>query len=148
MRSIKDKVRDRVLIVLKTASDVLRGPVWRMIKDARGAIEEFVKRLLGGTRSRRMLFRSIQKSVVKVVERNKEDIATDFHRRAFLKYAVFGSIVFLVGKYAGPFANLLRGETVLSEKTFENFNITETGRKLLVTDDDGEEILTIDKEGF
>ncbi len=75
-----------------------------------------------------------------------EDV--DSRRRAFLKYAVFGGAVFVAGKYVSPLVNLIRGDTVLSEKTFENFKITETGRRLLVTDDDGSEILTIDKESF
>ncbi|MBP9751993.1 MAG: hypothetical protein KBD19_03995 [Candidatus Moranbacteria bacterium] len=75
-----------------------------------------------------------------------EDV--DSRRRAFLKYAVFGGAVFVAGKYVSPLVNLIRGDTVLSEKTFENFKITETGRQLLVTDDDGSEILTIDKESF
>lgn len=72
----------------------------------------------------------------------------DTRRRAFLKYAFFGGAVFVAGKYVNPLINAIRGDTVLSERTFENFKITETGRKLLVTDDDGGEILTIDKESF
>jgi hypothetical protein len=75
-----------------------------------------------------------------------EDV--DSRRRAFLKYAAFGGAVFVAGKYVNPLINAIRGDTVLSERTFENFKITETGRKLLVTDDDGGEILTIDKESF
>jgi len=72
----------------------------------------------------------------------------DARRRAFLKYAVFGTAVFLAGKYLNPFINMLRGDTVLSEKIFQNFRITETGRQLKITDDDENEILTIDKESF
>lgn len=72
----------------------------------------------------------------------------DARRRAFLKYAAFGSALFVAGKYVDPLMNTLRGDTVLSEKTFENFKVTETGKQLLVTDDDGGEILTIDKESF
>lgn len=72
----------------------------------------------------------------------------DARRRAFLKYAFFGGAVLVAGKYINPLVNLIRGDTVLSERTFENFKITETGRRLLVTDDDGGEILTIDKESF
>jgi len=75
-------------------------------------------------------------------------IEIDASRRAFLKYAFFGGAVLVVGKYINPAINLIRGDTILSEKTFENFKITETGRQLLVTDDDGGEILTIDKESF
>ena len=72
----------------------------------------------------------------------------DVKRRAFLKYALFGGALFLAGKYLTPLINALRGDTVLSEKTFQNFKLTETGKQLLVTDDDGNEILTIDKESF
>ncbi len=72
----------------------------------------------------------------------------DASRRTFLKYALFGSAVFVAGKYVNPIVNLIRGDTVLSEKTFENFKVTETGRRLLVTDDDGSEVLIIDKESF
>lgn len=77
-----------------------------------------------------------------------EMIEIDASRRAFLKYAFFGGAVLVAGKYINPLVNLIRGDTILSEKTFENFKITETGRRLLVTDDDGSEILTIDKESF
>lgn len=74
--------------------------------------------------------------------------AVDARRRAFLKYAMFGGAVFLSGKYIGPIMNMLRGDTVLSEKTFQNFKITETGRQLKVSDNDGEDLLIIDKEEF
>lgn len=72
----------------------------------------------------------------------------DDRRRAFLKYAFLGGAVFLAGKYVTPLVNLLRGDTVLSEKTFQNFTVTETGKQLKVTDDDGAELLIIDKESF
>lgn len=72
----------------------------------------------------------------------------DDRRRAFLKYAAFGGALFVAGKYIDPLVNTLRGDTVLSEKTFDNFKVTETGKQLLVTDDDGAEVLTIDKESF
>lgn len=72
----------------------------------------------------------------------------DSHRRAFLRYAVFGGVALVVAKYAEPVINAIRGDTILSEKTFENFKITETGKQLRVTDDDGGEILTIDKESL
>lgn len=80
-------------------------------------------------------------SVVRVAE-------IDDRRRTFLKYAFFGGAVFLAGKYVNPFINLLRGDTVLSEKTFQNFRVTETGKQLKVTDDEGLELLIIDKESF
>lgn len=85
--------------------------------------------------------KTVHGSVVQVAE-------VDDRRRTFLKYAFFGGAVFLAGKYVNPFINLLHGDTVLSEKTFQNFRVTETGRQLQVTDDEGSEILTIDKEGF
>lgn len=72
----------------------------------------------------------------------------DARRRAFLKYALFGGTLFLAGKYANPIINTLRGDKILSEQTFQNFKLTETGKELRVTDDDGNEILTIDKENF
>lgn len=98
------------------------------------SLKSSVKRIVGKMRLR-------ERNAVKT-----EDV--DSRRRAFLKYAVFGGAVFVAGKYVSPLVNLIRGDTVLSEKTFENFKITETGRRLLVTDDDGSEILTIDKESF
>lgn len=72
----------------------------------------------------------------------------DAKRRAFLKYAAFGGTLFLAGKYLNPIVNTLRGDTVIDEKVFRNFTLTETGKQLRVTDDEGSEILTIDKEGF
>lgn len=85
--------------------------------------------------------RRIRGTVVEIAE-------IDERRRAFLKYAAFGGAVLFAGRYISPIVNALRGDTVLSEKTFENFKITETGRQLRVTDDDGGEVLTIDKESF
>lgn len=75
-------------------------------------------------------------------------VALDERRRAFLKYAAFGGAVLLAGKYVTPLVNTLRGDAVLSEKTFDNFKVTETGKQLKVTDDDGAELLIIDKESF
>lgn len=72
----------------------------------------------------------------------------DDKRRAFLKYALFGGGLFLVGKYMNPIINTIQGDAVVDEKVFRNFTLTETGRQLQVTDDEGNEILTIDKEGF
>lgn len=72
----------------------------------------------------------------------------DAKRRAFLKYALFGGGLFLAGKYLNPLINTLRGDTVIDEKVFRNFTLTETGKQLRVTDDGGDEILTIDKESF
>lgn len=84
----------------------------------------------------------------KTVAPTRSPIIVDEKRRAFLKYAVFGGVVFLIGKYIDPFINMLRGDTVLGEKSFEHFKYTETGREIRVSDDEGAELLTIDKEGF
>ena len=72
----------------------------------------------------------------------------DGRRRTFVRYALFGGAVFLVGKYLAPAINMLRGDTILNEKSFDNFRLTETGKQLRVTDDSGNEILIIDKESF
>ncbi len=108
----------------------------------------FVERLFGGARSRRALFQNIRKRRVLGVRLSQKDAPLDAKRRAFLKYAVFGGVVFLAGKYFGPLMNTMRGDTVLSEKTFDNFKMVETGKQLQISDDDGNEILTIDKESF
>lgn len=89
--------------------------------------------------------------IVKTKEIRGEGVALidiDAKRRTFLKYALFGGAVFVAGKYVNPIVNMLRGDTILSEKTFESFRITETGRALRVMDDEGSELLVIDKEGF
>ncbi len=78
----------------------------------------------------------------------KAEKTIDEQRRTFLKYALFGGVVFLAGKYMNPLINLLQGDAVLSEKTFQNFKITETGKQLQVTDDDGNDVLIIDKDGY
>ncbi len=75
-------------------------------------------------------------------------VQLDEKRRALLKYALFGGGLFLVGKYMNPLMNTLQGDAVVDEKVFRNFTLTETGRQLQVTDDEGNEILTIDKESF
>ena len=76
------------------------------------------------------------------------DDALDMRRRNFIKLTVFGGAVFLAGKYFGPFVNMLRGDTVINETLFSNFKVTETGKELRVTDDEGEEFLIIEKENF
>ncbi len=72
----------------------------------------------------------------------------DVDRRTFLKYALFGTGGFLVAKYLNPAINMFQGDTVLNERAFQNFNMTETGRQIEIRDSDGSEILVIDKEGF
>jgi hypothetical protein len=84
----------------------------------------------------------------KIIRHTQPPIVINESRRAFLKYAVFGGVVFLIGKYIDPFINMLRGDTVLGERNFQHFKMTETGRRIQVTDDDGDELLTIDKEEF
>ncbi len=108
-----------------------------------------VSRLSENRRISRVLsFLGIMVKRRKIRGEEVEMIDIDERRRTFLKYAFFGGTVLFAGRYINPLVNLIRGDTVLSEKTFENFKITETGRRLLVTDDDGGEILTIDKESF
>ncbi len=97
------------------------------------------------TWSRALMQRVFGKKAVSAME---DILVIDDRRRAFLKYALFGGAVFMAGKYMNPLVNLLRGDTVISEQNFQNFKITETGRQLLVTDDEGDELLIIDKEGF
>jgi hypothetical protein len=91
-------------------------------------------------------FRSLDVRAAHTVGLHVDEL--DAKRRAFLKYAAFGGTLFLAGKYLNPIINTLRGDTVIDEKVFRNFTLTETGKQLRVTDDEGGEILTIDKEGF
>ena len=72
----------------------------------------------------------------------------DVRRRRFIKLAAFGGLAFLAGKYIGPFVNMIQGDTVINEKVFENFTFTETGKQMKVTDNEGGELLIIDKESF
>lgn len=72
----------------------------------------------------------------------------DERRRNFLKFAIFGGLGFVAGRYLQPLVNTLKGGTVLSERTFDNFQLTETGKQLRITDDDGEELLIIDKDAL
>ncbi len=104
-----------------------------------------IKRFFGSSRKAAL---DVEESLEKAVQGKNAILPLNARRRAFLKYAVFGGAVFLLGKYLNPLMNMFRGETVLSEKTFENFKITETGKQLRVTDDEGGELLVIDKEGF
>lgn len=123
---------------------------WRQARFVTGATLGVAVSRLSGNRLLARVF-SFLGITVKRREIHGEEVAMidlDARRRAFLKYAVFGGAVLVVGKYIDPVINMLRGDTVLSERTFRNFKITETGRQLLVTDDDGGEILTIDKESF
>ncbi len=70
------------------------------------------------------------------------------YRRNFLKFLLIGGGAFLVGKFTSPFINFLNGDKVLSERTFENFKMVETGREMKFFDKDGAEILIIDKDSF
>lgn len=83
---------------------------------------------------------------IPVVPSTPADI--DLRRRNFLKFAIFGSLAFLAGRYLQPLINTIRGEAVIDEKVFQNFKLTETGKQLRITDEDNEELLVIDKEGF
>ena len=44
--------------------------------------------------------------------------------------------------------DMMQGDKVLSEQTFRNFKLTETGKQLQITHDEGSELLVIDKERF
>lgn len=143
MASIKHKVQ----AILQTIRVVFEKKMARFSWMISGR-ESFRERLLGSVRSRRTLFRNIQKRRIGSRRSSQSDAPLDSKRRAFLKYAIFGGGVFLVGKYFGPLMNTLRGDTVLSEKTFDNFKMVETGKQLQISDDDGNEILTIEKESF
>ncbi len=81
-------------------------------------------------------------------QKNGGNDTLDIRRRNFIKLTVFGGAIFLVGRYFGPFVNMLRGDTVINETLFSNFKVTETGKELRVTDDEGEEFLIIEKENF
>lgn len=142
MASINHKARATLLMV----QALLEKGIVRF-NQRTGALVGFVARLFGGVRSRRVLFQNVRKRNVRVRSSQNNGLI-DVKRRAFLKYAVFGGVVFFVGKYFGPLMNTLRGDTVLSEKTFDNFKMVETGKQLQISDDDGNEILTIEKEGF
>lgn len=142
MASIKHKVRTALL----TTQALFKKGITRL-NQRWSAKVDFIARLFGGARSRRALFQSMRKRNVRV-RSSQNDGPIDAKRRAFLKYAVFGGAVFLAGKYFGPLMNTMRGDTVLSEKTFDNFKMVETGKQLQISDDDGNEILTIEKESF
>lgn len=142
MASINHKARATLLMV----QALLEKGIVRF-NQRTGVLVGFVARLFGGVRSRRALFQNVRKRNVRVRSSQNNGLI-DVKRRAFLKYAVFGGVVFFVGKYFGPLMNTLRGDTVLSEKTFDNFKMVETGKQLQISDDDGNEILTIEKEGF
>lgn len=92
------------------------------------------RQLFGRTGSKRTLVRA------------QETVPVDERRRAFLKYALFGSVVFVAGKYTNAIVNFFQGDTIISEQAFQNFKLTETGHQLRVTDNMGEELLIIDKE--
>lgn len=100
----------------------------------------------GGIRLSRQYLKALHLKMV--WPKKMPTVHIDSRRRAFLKYAVFGGGLFLVGKYMNPLINTIQGDAVVDEKVFRNFTLTETGRQLQVTDDEGNEILTIDKEGF
>lgn len=143
MASIKHKAR----VILPMVRAFFEKEWTRFVRTVSGRAGSG-ERLFGSVRSRRALFRSIQKRLRGTTQSGQGDLPLDVKRRAFLKYAVFGGAVFLAGKYFGPLMNTMRGDTVLSEKTFDNFKMVETGKQLQISDDDGNEILTIDKESF
>lgn len=141
-------MRDWKALVQKVTALVCRK--WRRFSFAFGATAGLVVSRLSGSRSGARLLSILGLSTKSRTVRG-ETVAVailDERRRAFLKYAAFGGAVLLAGKYVTPLVNTLRGDTVLSEKTFNNFKVTETGKELRVTDDEGAELLIIDKESF
>ncbi len=140
-------IKHRAQTVFLKAQALFRSNVdcfRRKISVLAGSVDYLVR---GKSRSRRAAFLTEEKNR-RSVRSNQSNVPVDLRRRTFLKYAAFGGVVFLAGKYFSPLMNTVRGDAVLSEKTFDNFKMVETGRKLQISDDEGNEILTIDKEGF
>jgi len=78
----------------------------------------------------------------------KSTSEVNIRRRSFIKYVSLGGAAFFVGKFFNPFINMLHGDKVLDEKSFENFVVTETGKQLKFADKSGNDILIIDKNSF
>lgn len=141
-------MRDWKRYVIQSAALVSKK--WKQARFVAGAAAGVLVSRLSSHRSaaRVLSFLGIILRKKRVHGTSVEVAGIDDRRRAFLKYAALGGAVFFAGKYVTPLVNLLRGDTVLSEKTFQNFTVTETGKELRVTDDEGGELLVIEKEGF
>jgi hypothetical protein len=76
-----------------------------------------------------------------------DSVPIESKRRTLLKYALFGSGFFMLGKIFGPSLSMFSSDTDLSKITnFENFRIVESGKGLEFFDKLGNEILTLDKD--
>jgi len=76
--------------------------------------------------------------------KNQQKIRTD--RRKFLKIAAFGGVAFLAGKFFGPLLNMIKKDSVVDEKVFDNYKITETRSQFKLIDREGDEIIIVDKD--
>ena len=65
------------------------------------------------------------------------------NRRAILKYAFFGSGLFILGKIFGPSLNLFGDDSKITD--FKNFRVVESKLGLQFFDKMGNEILALDK---
>lgn len=80
-------------------------------------------------------------------EAQQESMPVEPKRRALLKYVLFGSGFFMLGKIFGPSISLFSSSGEFSSTTdFENFRVVESGKELQFFDKMGNEILTLDKE--
>ncbi|MDO8493158.1 MAG: twin-arginine translocation signal domain-containing protein [bacterium] len=65
-------------------------------------------------------------------------------RRRFLKILAMGGGVLAIGKIY----NFFTQNRIISETDFKNFKMVETGKELKFSDEEGAEILIIDKDGI
>lgn len=78
---------------------------------------------------------------------NQENVI-NLRRRNLIKFAVFGALAFVAGKLFEPLKNTFQGDRVLSEKSFNDFTLTETGKQLKIADKSGSELLVFEKDSF
>lgn len=77
----------------------------------------------------------------------QEQMPIESKRRTLLKYVLFGSGSFMLGKIFGPSISLFSSSSEFSSTTdFQNFRVVESGKELQFFDKMGNEILTLDKE--
>ena len=77
----------------------------------------------------------------------QEPMPIESKRRTLLKYVLFGSGSFMLGKIFGPSISLFSSSGDFSSTTdFQNFRVVESGKELQFFDKMGNEILTLDKE--
>ena len=77
----------------------------------------------------------------------QEQMPIESKRRTLLKYVLFGSGSFMLGKIFGPSISLFSSSGEFSSTTdFQNFRVVESGKELQFFDKMGNEILTLDKE--